>query len=121
MMTTVVVVILVIRLLTVSNVVVIHLLGGILPIEDVAMMYLIEMIQLLGGQHLLGGNEATVDLPPLDMILETILVTLVIEIVIRLNVQIGNVIAPFKPPVSLSIWTKMKTMMIGLLLPMAVT
>jgi hypothetical protein len=79
------------------------------------------MIQLLGEQHLLGGNEATVDLLLLDMILETILVNLAIGIVIRLNVQIGNVIAPFKPPVSLSIWTKMTTMMIGLPLPMVVT
>jgi hypothetical protein len=95
----------------------ISLLGGTPHIEDVATMYLIEMTQLLGGQHLLGGNAVTVDrLRP-----ATTLVNLDLVIVTRLSGQIGNAIAPCKPLVLRSTWMKlMTTMMIPLALLMTV-
>jgi len=107
----------------VPNVVEIHLLGGISllggtpHIADVATMYLTEMTQLLGGQHLLGGNAVTVDrLRP-----ATTLVNLDLVIVTRLSGQIGNAIAPCKLLVLRSTWMKlMTTMMIPLALLMTV-
>jgi hypothetical protein len=115
-MTIVVVDIPVTRHSMVPNIVEISLLGGTPHIDDVPMIYLTETIQLLGGQHLLGGNAVTADrFRP-----ATNLVNLALVIVIRLSGQIANVIAPFKRLVLSWIWMKLTKMTITLALLMTV-